>query len=69
MSVTLKAPTQSLAYRCDCGASVAVSPVTAYEFSWRCACGRAGVISWFHGSAPPVFHPEELPLFTSSESA
>jgi len=27
--------------------------MTAYEFSWRCACGRAGVIAWAHAHPPP----------------
>ena len=56
---------QSAAHRCDCGAKVPVAPMTAYEFTWRCRCGRAGVISHAHAADPPMFQPAQSTLFDS----
>lgn len=41
--------------RCECGLPVRVTPESAYEFGWRCQCGRAGVISWSHEQPAPEF--------------
>ena len=40
--------------QCECGSYVAVVPLTAWEFEWRCAvCHRAGVIAWARAHPPP----------------
>lgn len=53
-------PMQLPTRTCDaCGADVPVTPVEGgYEFDWRCPCGLAGTISWFHGAEPPTCHAE-----------
>lgn len=52
--------TQAPTIRCDCGARVPVQPTSAYEFEWRCPCGLAGVVSWFHGAPPPLLSAKSV---------
>lgn len=54
----MKAPQQLASVPCGlCDGTVAVAPTESpFEFNWRCSSGRhAGVISWAHSSAPPVY--------------
>ena len=62
--------TQKPTIRCDrCGLIVLVTKETPYEFGYRCRCGEAGVISWYHGAEPPTFQarlepePQQQELF------
>lgn len=54
---------QQPTHRCEaCGADVLVMPQDGgYEFDWRCTCGYAGTISWFHGKPAPIFQGARQP--------
>lgn len=64
----LKPVEQPRRHRCQCGQSVPVVQVTAYEFTWRCVCGQGRNVSWSHENDPPVFRAEaaeQVALFES----
>lgn len=53
---------QESAYRCECGQLAPVERITAHEFHAYCPhCGRCTVLSWFHGSPPPLFEGDQSP--------
>jgi hypothetical protein len=66
-----KAPTQPATIRCEaCRALVRVVAQSPYEFTYRCACGRGGVIAWAHAAPPPQFTPpapQQLSLFEETD--
>ncbi len=61
----MKTAIQQATGRCECGATFRYLSTRAYEFEWSCRCGSAGVVSWAHAKAPPVFamETEQAELF------
>lgn len=60
---------QSSLHKCECGQRVPVLPLTAYEFTWACACGESRLISWAHKDPPPEFHAPAPSLFDTQPTA
>lgn len=56
----MKPAIQTDQHRCDCGQDAPVVRVTAFEFSWRCACQAAGVLAWSHTNNPPKWTPQPM---------
>lgn len=58
---------QQHTYRCECGRSCAVDPMTQDEFQWRCdTCGRNGHLAWAHADDPPAFEADAPGLFDAA---
>lgn len=59
-------PIQRATRRCDsCGRVIAVVPTDSpHDFTYRCACGNAGIVAWDGDHPPPVF---EAPAVQQAE--
>ena len=57
---------QQSTFRCECWRACRVEPQTPYEYNWRCACGRAGSISWAHIDDPPESEADTPGLFDAA---
>jgi len=58
----MKPDVQPAVHHCDrCGLISPVIQRTAWEFDYRCPCGKAsGCLSWAHANAPPRFEPAKV---------